>query len=142
MKKDRTRDYATAAFRTYAALGKPKYEELKSRIYKDALSGRNPQRALLQAEKAVCDKSALLADIMAVNRTLELLEQGGKGHIIAAVEAVYFVRPEIPITKKVITERVKRVAYEMPAAERSVFYWLREARLLFADIRGLYTDDI
>ena len=143
MKKDRTRDYATDAFRLYASLGKPKYEELKKRIYNDALFCENaePSRAIIKANSEIENNTPLLLDVMAVEKTIDILIQGKKEHIVKAIESVYFVTPYKPLHKNEVIDRVRYFAQELPASERAVFYWLKEARLLFAAIRGLRIND-
>lgn len=140
MKKDFTRDYVTEAFRLYAAMGKPKYESARKNLYETELKRRdllNPEIAILQAEVEVKKQEAMLLDIFAVDKTVELLERGGKKYIANAVEEVYFVQPLTQIHKGDITARVRRFALSCPTDERTVYRWLKEARLLCAAIRGL-----
>ena len=140
MKKEHTRDYITEAFRLYAAMGKPTYEQVKADIYNAELakhSGDNPSVAVARAETAVNNNAPMLLDILAVERTMELLERGEKGHIVQAVKAVYFVRPTMPIRRGAISERVRHFAITFPVSEKQVYAWLKEARYLCAAIRGL-----
>ncbi len=140
MKKDFTRDYAIEAFRLYAAMGKPTYDEAKEKIYKKALNDcefKDPETANLAAEGAVNKETPLLLDILAVQSTLEMLCRGNKGHIARAVAEVYFVQPEQPLRRGDITMRVRRHSLTAFASERNVYLWLKEARLLFAATRGL-----
>ena len=140
MKKEFTRDYATEAFRLYAAMGKPTYDEAKQIIYNKALSDcefKEPEVATQTAEIAVEKATPLLLDILAVEKTIDILTRGGKTHIVRAVEDVYFVQPKLPIRRGDITARVHRHSLTSFASERIVFLWLKEARLLFASIRGL-----
>jgi hypothetical protein len=144
MKKDFTRDYVTEAFRLYAAMGKPTYEDAKATIYKAELMNYksfDPATAVQQAEIAVEKKEPMLLDILAVDKTIELLERGEKPHIIAAVKAVYFAYPQQPIRKGDISDRVRHFALLCPTDERTVYRWLKEARLLCAAIRGLRIRD-
>lgn len=145
MKKEHTRDYITEAFRLYAAMGKPTYERVKADIYNAELakrSGDNPSVAVARAETAVNNNAPMLLDILAVERTMELLERGKKGHIVEAVKAVYFVRPTMPIRRGAISERVRCFALLYPADTSTVYRWLKEARYLCAAIRGLRTTSI
>ena len=76
MKKDFTRDYATEAFRLYAAMGKPSYEEATKQIYEAALNDcefKDPEIANLSAEAAVSNATPLLLDILAVEKTIDIL---------------------------------------------------------------------
>lgn len=144
MKKDFTRDYVTEAFRLYAAMGKPTYEEAQKRVYEIELSKRSdidPSIAVVQAEKAVKNNTPLLLDILAVDKTIELLERGEKGHIVAAVKAVYFTEPAAPLRRGDISKRVRYHALSCPTDERTVYRWLKEARLLCAAVRGLRIAD-
>mgnify|MGYP000882744069 CR=1 FL=1 len=140
MKKDVTRDYTTEVFRTYAAAGAPSYAAARMSVYETELLKRRelePSLAIEQAEIATEKQTPYLLDIMAAHKTFELLERGGKAHIIAAVKAVYFVCPRQPLRRGDTTERVRRFAVACPTDERTVYRWLKEARLLCAAIRGL-----
>ena len=74
---------------------------------------------------------------MAADKTIDLLERGEKGHIVDALKAVYFIYPLQPLRRGDISGRVRRFALTYPAEERTVYRWLKEARLLCAAIRGL-----
>ena len=140
MKKDFTRDYATEAFRLYADMGKPSYDEASKSIYNKAIADcefKNPDIAVSIAEAAVNRATPLLLDILAVEKTIEILQRGGKEHIVRAVENVYFVQPKLPLRRGDITARVRRYSLTAFASERVVYTWLKEARLLFASVRGL-----
>lgn len=144
MKKDFTRDYATAAFRLYAALGKPTYEVASQRVYNKAISKyehANPAVAVSQAEIAVAKSTPVLLDILAVNEALAMLDKGGKLHICRALQAVYFVLPNKPLRKGDISARVLRYSLSVPTDERTVYRWLKEGRDLFTALRGLRIDD-
>lgn len=110
MKKEESRDYITAAFRYYAAVKAGK-AEIKT----------------IPEEK----------DFNAVQKTLELLACGGRQYIVDAVKAVYFVDCQKPLSKQTIALRVRRFAITMPADERTVYRWLREARWICMSVRGL-----
>ena len=140
MKKDHTRDYATEMFRLYAAAGMPTYEAERTRIYNDALrrcSQTDAARAVAFAEREVEKAAPYLCDIIAVAATFDLLERGGKHDIVRAVKAVYCAYPTMPLRRDTISRRVRRFASSCPADERTVYRWLREARLLCAAARGL-----
>ena len=144
MKKDYTRDYATEAFRLYAAMGKPTYDQACRAIYDTELMRHadvEPSIAMIQAENAVNNSMPLLLDILAVEKTIELLERGEKGYIVAAVKAVYFAEPKAPICRGDISKRVRYYALTCPTDERTVYRWLKEARLLCAAVRGLRITD-
>lgn len=140
MKKDFTRDYTTAAFRLYAAMGQPTYEQARRRIYETELikhSEDDPSIAIAQAEVAVNNNAPLLLDIMAAEKSIELLERGKKEYIVAAVKAVYFTDPDAPLRRGDISKRVRHHSLSCPTDERTVYRWLKEARLICAAIRGL-----
>lgn len=140
MKKDHTRDYVTEMFRIYAAAGMPTYEEERDRIYSDAQSRcahEDAARAAAYAERAVEKAAPYLCDIMAAAETFRLLERGGRNDIARAVKAVYCAYPKQPLARDTISCRVRRFASSCPADERTVYRWLREARLLCAALRGL-----
>ena len=140
MKKDFTRDYVTEAFRLYAAMGKPTYEEAQKKVYEIELSKRSdvdPSIAVTQAETAVNNSMPLLLDIMAVQKTIELLERGNKQHIVSAVKDIYFLYPLQTLRRGDISDRVHRFAITFPVSEKQVYVWLKEARLFCAAIRGL-----
>ena len=140
MTKDPTRDYTTAAFRLYSSLGCPTYDKLRDDIYERELKRRellNPEIAIKQAEIAVAEHEPMLLDILSVQRTLELLLRGEKQHIIAAVKAVYFPEPTRPLRRGDISDRVRRFSLSVPTDERTVYRWLKEARIMCAALRGL-----
>ena len=114
--RDTTRDYTIAQFRLYALLGYPN----KAQVVADETMHR-----------------ALQLDLLAVIDTLNALTNSGKDYICQAVSAVYFVAPTKPLHKGEINLRVTKFAINNYTDERTVFRWLKEARLLCADYRGL-----
>lgn len=114
--RDSTRDYTIAQFRLYASLG-------------------YPSKAQVVADKTM--HRALQLDLLAVVDTLNALTNSGKDYIRQAVSAVYFVAPTKPLHKGEINLRVTKFAVNNYTDERTVFRWLKEARLLCADYRGL-----
>lgn len=114
--KDSTRDYTVAQFRLYASLG-------------------YPNKAQVVADKTM--HRALQLDLLAVIDTLNTLTSSGKDYIRQAVCAIYFVAPTAPLQKGEINFRVTKFAINNYTDERTVFRWLKEARLLCADYRGL-----
>lgn len=144
MKKDYIRDYATECFRAYAAAGYPTYEEAYARIYDAALrkySASDAELALQRAEEDADKHTPYLLDIMAADKTFELLNVGNKQQIAAAVKAVYCTLPTIPLSRGDISARVLSFAHKSYADERTVYRWLKEARLLCAAVRGLSISD-
>ncbi len=150
MKKDNIRDYATEAFRFYAACGKLTSAELeqmvRDRIYQQSKreflrSGSGmpispTEYAAMKAEDAVRDLQAELMDIIAVEKTLKRLNAQQR----KAVEIVYFTDAEKDLEKNDISDRVHRAELHIPASERSIYGWLFKARKIFAEERGLRID--
>lgn len=114
--RDTTRDYTIAQFRLYASLG-------------------FPSKAQVVADKTM--HRALQLDLLAVADTLNALTNSGKDYICQAVSAVYFVAPTKPLHKGEINLRVTKFAVNNYTDERTVFRWLKEARLLCANFVGL-----
>lgn len=145
MFKDHIRDYATEAFRHYASLGKPTFDELKKFYYKKAMdeykqghekgSGiSNPtEAAVMFAETKLNEKMAELEDVLAVERTIIQLHEVEA----EAVEKVYFLFASKPLKKNEISERVCNASIEMFCDIRTVYRYLRKARMIFAYERGL-----
>lgn len=144
MKKDFTRDYVTEIFRAWAAAGMPTYDEARERVYKTELAKRDSMdaaAAIVQAEIATDKRTPFLLDIMAAEKTMELLERGGKYVIVRAVKEVYCAYPTKPLRRGDITDRVRRYSLLCPADTSTVYRWLKEARLLCAAVRGLRISD-
>ena len=151
MKKDNIRDYATEAFRFYAALGKPDYKTIKQALYDRALQEEQKREVhtsnsissavesqIRNAQLAVEELKAELLDILAVENTLKILTARNDGRdIIKAIETVYFTEPRREIRRGEIQERVKFAALLIPTSEPTVYRHLRAARNIFAVERGL-----
>lgn len=136
MKKDCIRDYATAAFATYAKYGRRNEAQLKEYIYNKELKKYDrPDIAVKKAEEEVSRNYPLLMDIAAVDKTLELLAKCGDPNRLKVVETVY-LNCEL-FKKQEISRRVRKIAYELPVGERTVYRWLKEARIIFAELRSL-----
>lgn len=108
MKKDRVRDYATAAFRDYAVAAK---------------SAKNVTES--QRE-----------DMAAVENMLKYFS-AVKPSVVSAVKAVYFTDAGLPLRKKAISSRVLDFAILEHSNERDVYRDLKAARQKFAEYRGL-----
>jgi len=145
--KDYTRDYATAAFRFYA-LNNMTAEEYKQKIYNLALEEYKQKQkgsgiscpteaAVIRAEQAVDEKLAEIADIEAVQKTLDELRVRHEYDIINAISIVYFKDPKEDFNRGDIQSRVHQAELNIPASERQIYRWLRKARKLFALNRGL-----
>ena len=147
MKKDNIRDYATEAFRYYAACGRKTAdvckEQVKEIIYEQSSreivrsgsgthSDSTAYRAM-EAEDASCEMAAEFLDIIAVEKTLMQLSE----HEKMAVEIVYFTDAKKDLQKGEISKRVHKAELEIPAEERTIYRWLGRARKTFAKERGL-----
>ena len=149
MKKDNIRDYATEAFRFYAACGQMTSEQIKQKIYDDIYmkskreylrkgSGTNTsavEYAVMKAEDVIKEMESEIRDILAVEKTLKRLTPYER----KAVEIVYFTDPEEDWGKGEISNRVHKAEWSIPASERSIYGWLARARRIFAEERGLRT---
>lgn len=118
MIKDTTRDYIIAAFNLYAVCNCPTTEEIHKRLHTQF-------------------NSAQLLDLLAVSKTMEQLRTSDRDYIYRAVEAVYFKQPFKKLQKGEIESRVVDFAIKNYVDERSVWRWLKEARTICAEERGL-----
>jgi hypothetical protein len=148
--KDYLKDYAIAAFRFYAKNGKSA-DKYKEKIYNEALEemqkretlvkdgvSKPTEAALMAAEAAVNEKIAEIKDMEAVEKVLaDNCYTWKHRYIVRSIEMVYFKDCDMVISKGDIQNRVTAAALEISASERSVYYWLREARELFSYHRGL-----
>lgn len=149
MKKDNIRDYATEAFRFYAACGRLTAAQLEQKVREDiykqskreyfrsgsGMLGDATAYAVMRAEDAVREVQAELEDILAVEKTLQALNRMES----QAVEIVYFADAERPLERNDISDRVHQAELTIPASERSIYGWLYKARKIFAEERGLRT---
>ncbi|MDR1629614.1 MAG: hypothetical protein LBS36_05305 [Oscillospiraceae bacterium] len=149
--EDDSRRYAVAAFRLYALCGQPTYEELRHLIHENAVrksrdelcwirSGisKPTEQALINAERLMAQKAPILEDLRAVEQAIVQIERKKNGReILRAVEMIYFAGPGVKLDKGEIARRVLVASLQIPASERQVYYWLKEARLLFCRERGL-----
>lgn len=155
MKKDHLRDYATNAFRTYASVGSPTYEEMRQRILDDIINRSaerdltgggvaRPTEAMILAAEEQLDRSAgKLADILAVIRTVDRIKAHKDGDmILRSLREVYFVHPFRSPEKGEISARVRAVASRNFTDERTVYRWLSAARDIFSVERGLNIEKV
>lgn len=151
MKKDNIRDYATEAFRYYAAMGRPSYDAIKDKLYRFFLAEENrsdvgskdclskpTEQALINAQNRTDEFESELKDILAVENTLKILSYQKNGaDIKKAIEIVYFTNPTKDIGKGEISERVHAAELAIRITEPTVYRYLRQAREIFASERGL-----
>lgn len=145
MKKDHIRDYATEAFRYFAAKGKPSYRTLKAQYMAEALDnyqrehekgsgiGKPTEAAVIYAERETEKKMAELLDILAV----EKVYYASKPLVREVIEIVYFKDATEPLRKGDISARVCKASLETYTSERGVYAILKAVRLKFAEERGL-----
>lgn len=144
IKKDALRDYATSAFIFWARHGCPTYAEAEERIRKKALArawGIDPQKAKQYADAEIEKARAGLEDIRACESVFRRLSDSGRELICDAVRAVYMAEPWGKVRRGEYSARALRFALEVPLSERQVYYYLEQARDLFAIERGLRIDD-
>ncbi len=145
MKGNYIKEYAADAFRFYAKFGD--IAEFRHKIWNEALeSGRSEvksqapgkpvESAIIRAEKAVRGAKAEIDDLEAAQKTLRRLNLQ-QPEIAHAVRIVYMSDPERERGKGDLKRRIIRATMEIPASERSVYYWLDIATKVFAKERGL-----
>lgn len=146
--KNHIRDYATEAFRFYARIGMTA-DKYKQKIYDEALEDYKQRQksagisypteaAIIRAEKAVDEKLAEIKDIEAVEMTMAELQASLCNHgVIEAIDIVYFKDADKKLRKGDIHDRVHIAEINIPASERTIYYWLGQARQIFAENRGL-----
>lgn len=147
-RKDHIRDYATEAFRFYKSSGGA--ELYKDKIWNDALIrsqksdikndsiSKPTEAAVMRAQRAVDEAVSAIEDLEAVERTLDIIRGMKSGSaILEAVDTVYFTEPDKDIEKGDIQARVHKAEINIPASERTIYYWLKRARKMFAVERGL-----
>lgn len=149
--EDDCRRYAIAAFRLYALCGQPTYEDLKSLVFENAVKrGRNSlawirsgisnstEQATIQAERLMEKKSPILEDLRAVEQAiLQIGRKKNGSDILKALDMIYFLEPGVKMDKGEMARRVVVASLNIPASERQIYYWLKEARLEFCRQRGL-----
>ena len=148
MKKKHIRDYATEAFRFYARVGGA--GRYRQALWERALMEREKSQglgsgiakpceaALVRAERAVMEADGAIADLEAVERTLEYIRAQKNGQdVLRAVEMVYLKEPEKEFGRGEMTARVRQAEMAIPASEKTVYRWLEAARTEFARERGL-----
>ncbi len=103
--------------------------------------GIDPQKAEQYAEAEVEKARAGLEDIRACETVFRKLNNSGRELVCSAVRAVYMVDPWRKVTRGEYSARALRFALDVPLSERQVYYYLEQARDLFAIERGLRIDD-
>ena len=135
--KDHLRDYCTDAFRFYARWGgRQNYiDNLLADLKREKGTGvcSPTESELMHKERVMKEKHAEIADLDAVEFVLRVADRD----VRRAVELVYLDRPHDELEWGDIKERVHYAEIHIPASERQVYRWLKEARMMFAEERGL-----
>lgn len=103
--------------------------------------GIDPQKAKQYADAEVEKARAGLEDIRACDAVFVKLKKSGRELACDAVKAVYMADPWKKPRRGEFTDRALRFALDVPLSERQVYYYLEQARDLFAVERGLRIDD-
>ena len=139
--KESYMDCVTAIFVRTALLKYPTREEYTRRIREDVykrLATLNPQIIVARADGSVSASKPIIEDLDAVEKTFQNLAERNKEYIINAVKAIYFpYGGTTKIPNKIIKERILAFATDFHADERTVYRWLKEARMICAFYRGI-----
>lgn len=152
MKKEHYRDYATAAYRMRARLGSSL--EYAAKIWDEAMM-QNPGRegpagglgnpteaAVIAAERSLEEKRAVLEDLAAADRAMQIIENKSQGAgMLDALRIVYMSEPDRPMKRSEIAARAQAAAEECHVDIATIYRWLWMARRLFAQERGLRVKD-
>lgn len=141
MKKTYYRDYCLEAFRFYAQVGGTQAYRQGTFVSAGELArehARLERSRRTDTDEQIRAVKAALKDLEAVERTLARLKRLPAGEEAQrAVAEVYMLRPGERLAKGELSARVQRLALDLPAGERSIYYWLEQARDIFARERGL-----
>ena len=147
MKKQAYRDYATEAFRFWAREGGA--ETYRQKIWNEAVANQQRQEgfagiskpseaAIIRAEEALENAEASMRDLIAVERTLDIIRRMPMGEEREKViKAVYMAYPNRDIRRGEIQDKVHRAEHDLHLAERTIYGMLADARRIFAKERGL-----
>jgi len=138
--KDHIRDYATAAFRFYARWqGKDNYIRcLVDDLQRQKGSGliSPTEAAVIHKEQVIETYKAEIADLEAVEGVIKICERHYTD-VLRTVKMIYFVAPDKTLKWGDIVNRVHDAELTIPASDRQIYRWLKQARTLFAEERGL-----
>lgn len=156
MKKEIIRDYATEALICYYKLGCPSEDEHREKIRAEIarrFSLHEPEYIYKREEREIYLNRALLADIAAAHKTMQMLRgelpmdgfdldhaRKRGAEIADAVQAVYFGLHREKQRSRRIIGRVVAYSVDHGVSERTVYNYLKLARRLFAYNRGLSFD--
>lgn len=116
-----SKDYKTAAFRLYSAIGEPPVHITEEEVIKAIKNG---------------ESSAFSLDMNAAARTIKMLVDSDRKDVVAAVEAIYFTTSDATAQKDFISI-AKQYAQRNGLTVQKVFRQLKEARKLFCTFRGI-----
>lgn len=140
MKKDHVRDYATAAYRYWASVGCPTYDEAIERIKKRAQKiAKDQSLEIVAAFVDACmeKREGVLLDIKACDEAFSYFRSHGKECICSAVQNVYMAFPKKRLARGELSGRVVRFGMDNYYSESQVYRFLEEACSKFAENRGL-----
>lgn len=135
--KDHLRDYCTEAFRFYSRWGGR--ENYVKNLLADLQKEKGPgmcsptEAAMIHKERILREHIAEIADLEAVEKVLRVCDS----FVRQAVEYVYLEKPWEEMEWGDIKRRVHYAEIHIPASERQIYRWLKEARMMFAEERGL-----
>ena len=149
MVKSNYRDYAVSAFRFFAEVG-------SSRAYRETILadvaqtsadgptakgyGSPTEAQVMRGEAALDNARAELADLEAVERTLDRIDRMPEAVIARKVlRMVYLDRPGEELEPGDVSDRIIKAALAVPTSDRTVYRLLAKARRFFAEERGLRT---
>ena len=139
--KESYMDCVTAIFVRSALLKYQSKDEYTRRIRDDVykrLATLNPQIIVAKADISVSASKPIMEDLEAVEKTFQNLTERDKEYIIRAVKSIYFpYGGTTKIPNKIIKERILAFATDFHADERTVYRWLKEARMICAFYRGI-----
>ena len=137
--KDHIRDYSTEAFRFYARWGNREIyiNNLLLDLQKNKAVGIGSptEAALMHKEMIMREYAAEIADLDAAEKVLRICGPD----INKALNYVYFDEPDKELQWGDIKRRVHQAEIYIPASESSIYRWLKKARKMFAEERGLRT---
>ena len=149
MVKSNYRDYAVSAFRFFAEAGSSRaYREMiladVAQTHADGPAAKgygSPTEAqVMRGEMALDNARAELADLEAVERTLDRIDRLPDAVTARKVlRMVYMDRPGEPLEPGDVSDRIVRASLIVPTSERTVHRLLSKARRIFAEERGLRT---
>jgi len=147
MKKEPYGDYAKAAYRLRARMGSA--DQYRQMIRAQAIHenttfgmggpwGSPTEAAVIRNEKLIDERKAILEDLEAADRAMDLIAQrSAGGDILKALRIVYMEEPDRPLRRGEVNARAQAAAEGLYVNVATIYRWLRLARMLFAQERGL-----